>query len=66
MIQITLFKNDLKQIVRDTIMTLLLFAPLLLIVVFKLLELFLVPYLAMLKPDLTSHLISLMFYPLYC
>jgi fluoroquinolone transport system permease protein len=45
MIQITLFKNDLKQIVRDTIMTLLLFAPLLLIVVFKLLELFLVPYL---------------------
>jgi len=46
MIQITLFKNDLKQIVRDPIMTLLLFAPLLLIVVFKLLELFLVPYLA--------------------
>ena len=46
MIQITLFKNDLKQIVRDTIMTLLLFAPLLLIVVFKLLELLLVPYLA--------------------
>jgi len=46
MIQITLFKNDLKQIVRDTIMTLLLFAPLFLIVVFKLLELFLVPYLA--------------------
>lgn len=46
MIQITLFKTDLKQIVRDPIMTLLLFAPLLLIVVFKLLELFLVPYLA--------------------
>jgi fluoroquinolone transport system permease protein len=46
MIQLTLFKNDLKQIVRDPIMTLLLFAPLLLIVVFKLLELFLVPYLA--------------------
>jgi fluoroquinolone transport system permease protein len=46
MIQITLFKNDLKQIVRDPIMTLLLFAPLLLIVVFKLLEMFLVPYLA--------------------
>lgn len=46
MIQITLFKNDLKQIVRDTIMTLLLFAPLFLIVVFKLLEMFLVPYLA--------------------
>jgi fluoroquinolone transport system permease protein len=45
MIQITLFKNDLKQIVRDPIMTLLLFAPLLLIVVFKLLELFLAPYL---------------------
>jgi fluoroquinolone transport system permease protein len=46
MIQITLFKNDIKQIVRDPIMTLLLFAPLLLILVFKLLELFLVPYLA--------------------
>jgi len=46
MIQITLFKNDLKQIVRDTIMTLLLFAPLFLIVVFKLLEMLLVPYLA--------------------
>ncbi|KAF0198998.1 MAG: hypothetical protein FD170_3958 [Bacteroidetes bacterium] len=46
MIHLTLFKNDLKQIVRDPIMTLLLFAPLLLIVVFKLLELFLVPYLA--------------------
>jgi fluoroquinolone transport system permease protein len=46
MIQITLFKNDLKQIVRDPIMTLLLFAPLMLIVVFKLLELFLVPFLA--------------------
>jgi fluoroquinolone transport system permease protein len=46
MIQITLFKNDLKQIVRDTIMALLLFAPLFLIVAFKLLELFLVPFLA--------------------
>ncbi len=46
MIQITLFKNDLKQIVRDPIMTLLLLAPLLLIVVFELLEFFLVPYLA--------------------
>lgn len=46
MIHLTLFKNDLKQIVRDPIMTLLLFAPLLLIVVFKLLEMFLVPYLA--------------------
>ncbi len=46
MIQLTLFKNDLKQIVRDPIMILLLFAPLLLIVVFELLQFFLVPYLA--------------------
>jgi fluoroquinolone transport system permease protein len=46
MIQITLIKNDIKQILRDPIMTLLLFAPLFLIVVFKLLEMLLVPYLA--------------------
>lgn len=46
MIQITLFKNDIKQIMRDPIMAMLLFAPLLLIIVFKLLMLFLVPFLA--------------------
>ncbi|PKP46728.1 MAG: hypothetical protein CVT94_13785 [Bacteroidetes bacterium HGW-Bacteroidetes-11] len=46
MIQITLFKNDIKQIMRDPIMAILLFAPLLLITVFKLLEIFLVPFLA--------------------
>ncbi|NCA80887.1 MAG: hypothetical protein EOM76_12050, partial [Sphingobacteriia bacterium] len=42
---LTLFKNDIKQIMRDPIMTLLMFAPLMLIVVFKLLEIFLYPYL---------------------
>jgi len=46
MIQITLFRNDIKQIVRDPIMTLLLVAPLLLISVFKILEVFLIPFLA--------------------
>jgi len=46
MIQITLFKNDIKQILRDPIMTLLLVAPLLLIIVFKILEVFLIPFLA--------------------
>jgi fluoroquinolone transport system permease protein len=46
MLHITLFRNDIKQIVRDSIMIILLFAPLLLIVVFKILEIFLVPYLA--------------------
>jgi len=46
MIQITLFKNDIKQIMRDPVMAILLFAPLLLIVVFKLLEVFLLPFLA--------------------
>ena len=42
---LTLFKNDIKQIMRDPIMALLMFAPLMLIVVFKLLEIFLYPYL---------------------
>jgi hypothetical protein len=46
MIQITLFKNDIKQIMRDPIMAILLFAPLLLISVFKILEIFLFPFLA--------------------
>jgi hypothetical protein len=46
MIQIILFKNDIKQIVRDPIMALLLVAPLLLIIVFKILEVFLIPFLA--------------------
>jgi len=42
---LTLFKNDIKQIMRDPIMALLMFAPLMLIVVFKLIEIFLYPYL---------------------
>ena len=46
MIQITLFRNDIKQIMRDPIMAILLFAPLSLIIVFKLLQLFLVPFIA--------------------
>jgi fluoroquinolone transport system permease protein len=46
MIQITLLKNDIKQIIRDPIMAILLFAPLLLIIVFKIFEIFLVPLLA--------------------
>lgn len=46
MIQITLFRNDIKQVVRDPIMALLLVAPLLLITVFKLLEVLLIPFLA--------------------
>jgi len=46
MIQITLFRNDIKQILRDPIMALLLVAPLLLISVFKILEVFLIPFLA--------------------
>jgi fluoroquinolone transport system permease protein len=45
MIQITLFRNDIKQILRDPVMTLLLVAPLLLIIVFKILEVFLIPFL---------------------
>jgi fluoroquinolone transport system permease protein len=45
MIQITLFRNDIKQILRDPVMTLLLVAPLLLILVFKILEVFLIPFL---------------------
>ena len=45
MIQITLFRNDIKQILRDSVMTLLLVAPLLLIIVFKIFEVFLIPFL---------------------
>ena len=45
MIQITLFRNDIKQILRDPVMTLLLVAPLLLIIVFKIFEVFLIPFL---------------------
>jgi hypothetical protein len=45
MIKITLFRNDIKQILRDPVMTLLLVAPLLLIVVFKIVEVFLIPFL---------------------
>jgi fluoroquinolone transport system permease protein len=45
MIQITLFRNDIKQILRDPVMTLLLVAPLLLIIVFKILEVFLISFL---------------------
>jgi hypothetical protein len=37
------FKNDIRQIMRDPFMTIMLFAPLLLIVVFKLLIIFLIP-----------------------
>lgn len=45
MIQITLFRNDIKQILRDPVMTLLLVAPLLLIIVFKIVEVVLTPFL---------------------
>ena len=45
MIQITLFRNDTKQILRDPVMTLLLVAPLLLIIVFKIVEVVLIPFL---------------------
>lgn len=45
MIQITLYRKDIKQILRDPVMTLLLVAPLLLIIVFKILEVFLIPFL---------------------
>jgi fluoroquinolone transport system permease protein len=47
MIQITLFRNDIKQILRDPVMSLLLVAPLLLISVFKILEALLIPYLVL-------------------
>ncbi len=47
MIQITLFRNDIKQILRDSIMAMLLVAPLLLISVFKILEVFLIPFVAL-------------------
>lgn len=44
MIQIIHLKNDLKQILRDPVMAIMLFAPLILITVFKLLIIFLIPY----------------------
>lgn len=47
MIPITLFKNDLKLIVRDPVMVLLMVAPLLLISLFKTLEVFFIPFLTM-------------------
>ncbi len=47
MIQITLFRNDIKQILRDPVMAMLLVAPLLLISVFKILEVFLIPFVAL-------------------
>ena len=40
------FRNDAKQIMRDTIMTLMMFAPLLLTVVVKLMVIYLVPFIA--------------------
>lgn len=43
--QITYFQNDLKQIFRDTITGILLFVPILIIVFFKLITVFLVPVL---------------------
>jgi len=43
--QLIYFQNDLKQVFRDTITGILLFAPLLMIVFFKLLTIFLVPVL---------------------
>ncbi len=45
MLQLIHFKNDARQIMRDPIMTILLFAPLLLLIVFKLLVLLLPPFL---------------------
>lgn len=44
MLQIIHLKNDLKQIIRDPIMAILMVAPLLLIVAFKLMVLFLAPF----------------------
>jgi fluoroquinolone transport system permease protein len=44
MVGIIHLKNDLKQILRDPIMAVLTFAPLLLIIAFKLMVLYLVPY----------------------
>lgn len=45
MLQLIHFKNDTKQMMRDPIMAILLFAPLFLIIVFKLLVLLLPPFL---------------------
>lgn len=44
MLQIIHFKNDIKQIMRDPIMAIMMVAPLFLIVVFKLLIAFLIPF----------------------
>lgn len=44
MIQLIHFKNDIKQIMRDPIMAILLVAPLFLIVLFKLMVLYLIPF----------------------
>jgi fluoroquinolone transport system permease protein len=41
------YKNDVKRIVRDPIMAIMMLAPLLLITVFKLLEVFLLPFIAL-------------------
>jgi hypothetical protein len=57
MLQIIHLKNDLKQIMRDPIMAILMVAPLLLIVVFKLIMLFLIPYiLTQIEFDVTPYL----------
>ena len=45
MLQFIYLRNDFKQIVRDPIMALLMFAPLFLIIVFKFMVLFLTPFL---------------------
>ena len=44
MLQIIHFKNDIRQIMRDPIMAIMMLAPLFLIVVFKLLIVFLIPF----------------------
>jgi fluoroquinolone transport system permease protein len=44
MLQIIHFKNDIKQIMRDQIMLILLMAPLFLIIVFKFLIIYLIPF----------------------
>ncbi len=44
MIQIIHFKNDIKQIMRDPVMTIVMMAPVFTIIVFKLLVIFLIPF----------------------
>jgi fluoroquinolone transport system permease protein len=46
MLRAILFKNDMKQLTRDSFTLILLFAPLLLIAFFRLLEFFLLPFLS--------------------